>query len=170
MLKLLGALLVIGGGAWVGLSAAGELSRRAKALDAWAGALALMENELSFRLPAMPELVKRLSQSARPPAREVFLDLQKGLERLGEASFEELWRGALSSHAGALNGEEKDVLKGLGAVLGRYGWEDQCRSLEAARRALNERANLAREELRQKGKAYAALGVTLGAFLTILLL
>ncbi len=170
MLKLLGALLVIGGGAWAGLSAAGELSRRAKVLDAWADALSLMENELSFRLSAMPELTERLSQSARSPAREVFLDLQKGLKRLGEASFEELWRGALSSHPGGLRGEELDELKNLGAVLGRYGWEDQCKSLETARRALTGWADLAREELRQKGKAYAALGVTLGAFLTILLL
>lgn len=170
MLKLLGAALVVGGGAWVGLNAAGELSRRAKALDAWRDALALMENELTFRLPSMPELTQRLSRSVRPPAREVFLNLQKGLERLGEASFEELWRGALTTHPGGLDGEELDILQALGAVLGRYGWADQCRSLESARLALAERAAQVREELRRKGKAYAATGVALGAFVTILLL
>lgn len=170
MLKLLGAALVIGGGAWVGLNAAGELRRRAKALDAWRDALELMANELAFRLPAMPELTERLSRSARPPAGEVFKELQTGLTRLGEAPFEELWREALTAHPGGLDGEELDILKALGAVLGRYDWEDQCRSLKSARLALAERAERVREELRRKGKAYAATGVALGAFVTILLL
>lgn len=170
MMKLLGAALVVGGGAWVGMNAAGELTRRAKALDAWCGALALMENELTFRLPSMPELAQRISRSARAPAGEVFTALQKGLERLGEASFEELWREALSVHPGGLDEEELDILKALGTVLGRYGGADQCRSLESARLALAERAGQAREELRRKGKAYAATGVALGAFVTILLL
>lgn len=170
MLKLLGAALMVGGGAWAGLNAAGELSRRARALEAWCGALELMENELTFRLPAMPELAQRLSRSARAPAREVFLALQKGLERLGEASFEELWREALTACPGGLGGEELDILQTLGAVLGRYGGEDQCRSLKSARRALAERGAQVREELRRKGKAYAATGVALGALATILLL
>lgn len=170
MLKLLGALLVIGGGAWVGMNAAGELARRAKALDAWCDALELMANELSFRLSAMPELMERLSHSARDPAREVFTELRTGLERLGEASFEELWRRALTIHPGMMSGEELELLKALGTVLGRYGWADQCRSIDSTRHALAERANQTREELRRKGKAYATLGVTLGAFVTILLL
>lgn len=170
MLKLLGAALMVGGGAWVGLKAAGELSRRVKALDAWQDALALMENELSFRLSSMPELMERLSHSVRPPAKEAFAKLQTDLSRLGEASFEELWREALATHPGGLSGEELNVLQTLGTVLGRYGWEDQCRSLESARASLTERAAQAREELRQKGKAYAATGVALGAFVTILLL
>lgn len=170
MLKLLGAALRVGGGAWVGINAAGELSRRAKALDAWCDALALMENELTFRMPPIPELTERLSRSVRAPVGEVFLSLQKGLERLGEASFEELWREAVATHPGGLDGEELDILKALGAVLGRYGWADQCRSLESARLALAERATRVREELRRKGKAYAATGVALGAFVTILLL
>lgn len=170
MLRLLGAALVVGGGAWAGLNAAGELSRRVKAMEAWRDALALMANELSFRLSAMPELTQRLSQNAREPARGTFLALRTGLERLGENSLEELWRGALTAHPGALGREELDELKSLGAVLGRYGWADQCRDLERVRSILAERSARAREELRQKGKAYAAMGVALGAFLTILLL
>lgn len=170
MLKLLGAALLTAGGAWLGLGAAGELSGRARALDAWGDALELMENELAFRLPAMPELMERLSHSARPPAREVFTALQTGLTRLGESSFEELWRGALDAHPGGLAGEELDTLKALGAVLGRYSWADQCRGLESARRVLAERAAQTREELGRKGKAYTATGVALGAFVTILLL
>ena len=170
MLRLLGAALVVGGGAWAGLGAVGELERRTRDLDAWCDALERMESELSFRLSAMPELTERLSHSVRPPVKEVFLDLRGDLNRLGEISFEELWREAVAAHPGALGGEELDELKTLGSVLGRYGWAEQCRSLESARQTLAGRAAQAREELRQKGKVYAALGVSLGAFLTILLL
>ncbi len=170
MLKLLGALLLVGGGGWMGWSAAGELKRRVRALEAWRDALALLQNELSFRLSAMPELMERLSHSCREPARGAFLRLKAGLDKLGERSFEELWDAALDAQAGGLSPEDADALRPLGSLLGRYGWEDQCRGLEQTRKTLKERIKQAREDLRRKGRAYGALGLALGAFVTIVLI
>ena len=170
MLKLVGAILLTGGGAWMGLNAAGELRSRIKALEAWQDALTLLRSELAFRLPAMPALTATLIDRSREPARGTFAELEKGLERLGEQSFEELWRAALTAHAGGLNGEDLELLQSLGDLLGRYGWEDQCRGLESVRQELGRRSLQAREDQRQKGKAYGTLGLALGAFMTILLL
>lgn len=170
MLKLLGACLVTGGGLWAGLSAAGDLRRRAGALEAWRDALGLLESELRFTLPALPELMEALARCARAPAGETFDALAEELDRLGEKPFEELWDAALEAHPGALSAEDVDVLRRLGRVLGRYGGEDQCRAAQAVRMDLDRRALQVREELERKGKAYGTLGAGLGAFLTILLL
>ena len=52
--------MVAGGMSTLGFLAAGGLGRRVRTLRALAGALELMERELSFRLPPMPELLEGL--------------------------------------------------------------------------------------------------------------
>lgn len=170
MLKLVGAILLTGGGGWMGLNAAGELRSRIRALEAWQDALKLLRSELAFRLPDMPRLAATLIGRSREPVKGTFAALEKGLERLGEEPFEELWRAALTAHAGGLKEEDLELLQSLGSLLGRYGWEDQCRGLESVREELHRRTLQAREDQRQKGKAYGTLGLALGAFMTILLL
>ena len=56
MLKLAGVTALLVCGLALGLGAAGTLSRHVRALEAWAAALELLEGELAFRLPTMPEL------------------------------------------------------------------------------------------------------------------
>ena len=48
MVRLLGAVLVAGGAAWAGLSAAEGLKRRVRALDALVDGLSLLEQELEL--------------------------------------------------------------------------------------------------------------------------
>lgn len=170
MWKLVGAALLMGGGLRLGLGAAGELSRRVRALEAWIAALALMESELAFRIPDLPQLLETLSKRAGSPAKEVFGFTCGTLDRLSLFSFADIWQEAITTHDGDLTAGDVDVLLRLGEVLGRYGWEDQRRVTERARLELEERRARAQKELEQKGKAYGALGLTLGAFLTILLI
>jgi len=170
MLKLLGAVLLTFGGLWAGLNAAGDLRRRVRDLEAWSAALGLLESELRFSLPAMPELMATLARRSGGSPRDVLAAVAAGLDRLGEKPFEELWTEAVTAGAGALTGEDVDVLCRLGPVLGRYGWEDQCRAAEAARRELDDHAAQARAELERRGKTYGTLGASLGAFAAILLM
>lgn len=170
MLKLMGAFLLTGGGLVLGLGPMEELSRRLEALAGWQTALELWEGELSFRLPDLPHLLADLSRGAPGPAGETLTDLAAGLERLGERSLEETWAYVLMENSGPLGREDLEPLLALGPVLGRCGWEDQRRALRRTRERLEERSVQLRRERERKGKAYAALGLSLGAFLTILLL
>ena len=170
MWKLIGAALLTGGGLWMGLQAAGELSRRVRALESWANALAFLEGELSFRLPDLPQLLEELSRRAPGPAGEAILSAFRGLFRLGEVSFEEIWSQALAQETGALTADDLEVLSRLGGVLGRCGWEEQRAAVERTRLMLERREVQLREDMGRKGRAYGALGLSLGAFATILLL
>ena len=87
MIRLLGALLLLLGGLALGLIPVGELSNRVKTLESWIDALLLMEGELAFSLPAMPQLLDALSAKALSPAGETFTRVRKGLEELGERTF-----------------------------------------------------------------------------------
>ena len=123
--------MVAGGMSTLGFLAAGGLGRRVRTLRALAGALELMERELSFRLPPMPELLEGLAKRAPPPADRLFARCRAGLADLGERSLGELWREGLAEFP--LKGDERLLLEGLGEVLGRYDGEGQRSALREAR-------------------------------------
>ena len=168
MLRLAGALMVAGGMSTLGFLAAGGLGRRVRTLRALAGALELMERELSFRLPPMPELLESLAKRAPPPADRLFARCRAGLADLGERSLGELWREALAEFP--LKGDEPLLLEGLGEVLGRYDGEGQRSALREARSALEGMLEEAQAERVRLGRVYQVTGTAAGAALAILLL
>ncbi|BDF71047.1 hypothetical protein CE91St41_17260 [Oscillospiraceae bacterium] len=170
MLKMLGAILLTGGAAALGFAAAGQLASRVTALRALLGALELMERELAFTLPSMPELLASLAERAAPPAGGFFARCARGLGRLGEQSLGEIWRQALEEYPMDLKEDELQTLRGLGDVLGRYDGEGQRQALGLAREQLSRSLVSAEEDRDRQGKVYGALGLTAGTFLVILLL
>ncbi|MCI9158160.1 MAG: stage III sporulation protein AB [Flavonifractor sp.] len=168
MLRLAGALMVAGGMSTLGFLAAGGLGRRVRTLRALAGALELMERELSFRLPPMPELLEGLAKRAPPPADRLFARCRAGLADLGERSLGELWREGLAEFP--LKGDERLLLEGLGEVLGRYDGEGQRSALREARSALEGMLEEAQAERVRLGRVYQVTGTAAGAALAILLL
>lgn len=169
MLKLTGAILLILGASLLGLSLAGRLTERTRALRAMIGALDLVERELTFHLASMPELLQRVATSAAYPADCFFRRCLTELDHLGEQSLEEIWIKALPE-LGQLDENAAAVLREVGGVLGKYDWENQRACLTAARVRLEECFHQAREEQRRMGRVYGTLGVTAGVFFAILLL
>ncbi len=170
MAKLMGAVLLTGGGLWLGLGWSGELRRRMAALEGWLAALSLLRGELSVAVPSTPTLLEELSRRAPAPAGAVFAQALRGLDKLGERAFSEIWVLALSDCPVGLDGEDIATLSLLGHVLGRCGREEQFSALRRVEEELERRLASLREELARKGKAYGATGLALGLFLTILLL
>lgn len=170
MLKAVGALLTVGGCLKLALEAAGSLSCRARALESWGAALERLEGELAFRLPDTPRLLESLAQGAASPAAETLTAVRGGLGELGERSFEELWERAVERENPCLSEGERQILCRLGSILGRYGWQEQRQAVETTRQLLSAQAETVRETLRKEGRLYSTLGLTLGLFLTIILL
>jgi len=168
MLKLLGCALLAGGGLTLGLAAAGELDRRIGALEAFAAALRLLEDELSLRCASTPELLELLSRRARAPARDFFAACAGDLERLGQATFEDIWTQALSRLPGG--GEDLRPFAALGSILGRYDVNSQRAAACAARERLEETARALRDRRAREGRTCPVLGLCLGLFAAIALL
>ena len=170
MWKLMGVAILTGSGLWLGLQAAGQLARRVRAIESWQCALLLLEGEMSFRLPDLPQLLEEVGRRAPDPAGMALSAAAQGFAKLGEVPFSEIWAGALAERRAALEGEELELLYRLGTILGRCGWEEQRAAAERTRLALERGAARLREELNRKGRAYGVTGLSLGAFLSILLL
>lgn len=169
MVRLLGAVLVAGGAAWAGLSAAEGLKRRVRALDALADGLSLLEQELELDSPPLPELMERLIPRSAGPAKTLFQGCRENLERLNRESFSYSWRRLTETLPG-LDEEARRALSSLGDTLGRCDWQEQQRRVAAVRGRIETLRAQAEEEQRRQGKVCRALGAAGGAFLVILLL
>ena len=161
MVRLLGAVLVAGGAAWAGLSAAEGLKRRVRALDALVDGLSLLEQELELDSPPLPELMERLISRSAGPARALFQGCRE--------TFSQSWRRLTETLPG-LDGEALRALEPLGDTLGRCDWQEQQRRVAAVRGRIETLRDRAEEEQRRQGKVCRALGAAGGAFLVILLL
>ena len=170
MLRLAGALLLVGGAAFLGFSAAAGLGRRVRSLRSLLGALELMEREIAFRLTPMPDLLDALSARTPPPLSAFFARCRDGLGALGEKDLGQLWREGLEEAPMGLADEELALLAELGEVLGRYDGEGQRAALERTRLALEETLRRAEEDKSRQGRMYGVLGLTAGAFLVIMLI
>ena len=132
-MKLLGCGLMAGAGIWSGFLAAGRVSEAVVRCGAWCRMLELTAFELErFRTP-LPELFASLSERLDGMPAEVCRRVTSGLAA-GTSCFRTVWLGAVRD----LPAREREVLRPLGEVLGRFGAEEQAAAIEAAREQMNE--------------------------------
>ena len=81
MMRMIGAVLVAAGCAWLGFQAADGLRRRSRSLEQAAQALGVMERELELGGPPLPQLLERA-------ARRLNLSYAE-LERITDQTFQE---------------------------------------------------------------------------------
>ena len=79
MLKLIGAVMIFGSCAALGLSARQNLRRRVTAADAMLLALSLIGSEISCRRTPLPEIIGELAENQNPTIRLVFSGLRRRL-------------------------------------------------------------------------------------------
>lgn len=169
MLKLVGAALLLTGGAGLGVSAVIRLERRVTALRSLTQALELMERELDFRLPPMKNLIRETARRSSEPASGFLRACAEKLEEWDGQPLSGLWQRAAMDQLPALKPCDLEALFSVGAVLGRYDAESQRGVISAARERLTGFLFDATEERRRQGRVYGTLGATAGVFLVILL-
>ena len=172
MLKILGAILMIGACGALGLSARQELRRRITAVDGCIKALGRMENEIACCQTPSDELVRQLAREGDAQVAPVFRRMAGQLERNDGLSLGYKWRRAIQETGPecGLREEEIGVLCDASAFLGRYDSEQQLRSLRLTVSRLEDLRGEAAEDLKNKGNLYRTCGLTLGVLAVILLL
>ncbi|MCL2843067.1 MAG: stage III sporulation protein AB [Oscillospiraceae bacterium] len=171
MLSLIGAVLVIGATATFGLASLWRMGARVRILSALIATLETMKSEICDRMTPVPELVDKLSEEAPPPVDMFFCKLRQAMGEIGIRSFYFLWKAALlASPELELRDPEREALIALGQSLGRYDAAEQRDAFTYTQRRLESYLRHAEEERAKQGKVHAALGITVGVFVVIILL
>ncbi|MGQ9498693.1 MAG: stage III sporulation protein SpoIIIAB [Desulfotomaculales bacterium] len=171
MLKLLGALLVVGSGGAAGLLVARSYARRPEELRALQGALALLSTEISFALTPLPDALMQVARRADPRVAGLFCETATSLQNRNGETVEEAWAKALDRFAArsALRDEDVAAVAELGAVLGASDCEDQARHLVLVVERLKMQGLRAEEEASKNVRLWRYLGFCAGAAMVLVL-
>ncbi len=170
MLRLAGAVLLMGGASAIGFLAAAQLRARVRCLSAFSRALEYIERELRFRLTPIPDIFNGLKGIENPHAAGFFAACSKNMRRLGEKPLNLLWREALEKTSLPLQEDELCLLAELGDIVGRYDAEGQREAFALARERLGRCILHAEEDRDKMEKVYGAMGISAGAFMLLVLL
>ena len=170
MIRLVGAVLLTGGGAALGYGAVRNLKRRVFDLEQIMLGLRVIKRELDWRMAPLPELLQRASKETLGQASDFFRLCSIGAGQLNGRPFRQIWKIGLESVKFRVEEADLNVVEQLGGVLGRYDGEKQSYALEEALKKMEACCDDAVKQRNRLGKVYGMLGLTAGTFLMILLL
>ena len=142
--------------------------RRAACLRQFQRELAAMERDMMFAGLPVAGLLRKASESGGEAA-AFFAACREDFIGSGCASLADSWRRASDRTELPLEPSDRALLAGAGGILGRYDGETQSRAMEGLQRQLASAAEEAEEEAKRLFRVDAALGITAGLFLVLLL-
>lgn len=153
----------------IGMGFAGGLKARKKTLAGFISALTVMQSEICDLLTPMPELLERMTKQTDPPVCLFFIKCLDYMKK--QVVFSKAWeRAARETSELKLNAEEVFALCELGMLLGRYDVEQQRTAIARALLRFEEYHRRSEEDLKGKGKVCAAMGVSAGLMLAIIMI
>ena len=171
MLKLIGAAIVILSCLAMGIESSLSVRNGIKSLSSLVSSMELMKDEICERLTPMPELLELLVQRAERPAASFYANCLRALTSEKAESFAESWRIALvQTRELQLTPDEALCFGELGKTLGRYDADNQREAITRTQGRMAEYLRRAESERAQKGKVCAALGLSAGLMLVIILM
>lgn len=170
IIKVIGLLLLVAAGAFLGFSAAAGLSRRAAALEKIQRLLIQLGSQIRYTAAPVGELLAAAAASPEfqslPFLKAAAADLQI------DGDFHTAWRQGVKEQgeASGLTAADRELLVHFGDGLGRTDVEGQLTNCRLYAEQLGERLEEARRDAATKSRLYVTLGVTGGIGLALLLL
>ena len=172
MLKLLGAILVIGTSASLGLSMRQQAVCRIRALTEWIDCINLLILEIGGRGTPLHETFLIVSRSRNRMTAPFFLELTKRISGMPDYDLRSMWQDAVAQYAAdwAIRPSERELLAGIADYLGQYDGAAQTQSLQTAMLRMSGLRDTAAEELRSRGSLYRTCGAAAGILLVLVFL
>ena len=167
MIKIIGALLIVGTAGGFGIGKALQFYRQMSQLRNMLAAIEILKCELNYTLKPLPSLCRQVSQRSNGAVAEFFQkyaqNLDKELPRTKAAAkaMDETKRLILPNDA-------KMAVLELCSTIGRYDLDGENRILQMSGHRMRSAIERFENEKKPLAKSYAVLGFTTGIALVIL--
>ncbi len=169
-LKMIGALLTVGGASLMGFYAGNLESYRIADLQEFKKALAVLKSEIEFSRAALPECLRGVADRVSGAVADIFLRMS---ELLRQERMESVSHIAAKSLDGCerrlyLKPEDKEQFLSFGQTLGYLDLQMQLSSIRIFEQYINDtiaRLNAAREK---NQKMFGSLGVLSGLLIVVI--
>ena len=171
-IKIFGSIFLLTSAAAIGYLKADELKERVRCLSALKRMMILLQGELRFHRATLSEAFENVSERAEKPFDVFFGELADELENRHSGGFLTVWNAMTDKlmTGEGFKKEDKVLLEQLGNSLGYLDLTMQTENLNLAILQTDDAIMNAKEQLEVKGKLYQTMGVTAGAFLTLLII
>lgn len=168
-IKWIGAILIIAACGGFGFALAAAHRREERTLRELLGILDFMESELTYRLTALPDLFKAVSDQCTGDLKRVFCNFTKELngQILPEVSS---CMSAAVKAVPSIPSLTAAALENLGRNLGRFELEGQLKGLTSVKQRCRRDLERLERGRDQRLRSYQTLGLCAGAALAILFL
>ncbi len=166
MVKLLGAVLVVGSSGVIGNVVASSYSERPRQLSELISGFTLLETEISYAKTPLSEALMRARGQKCSVAGRIF-ETASHIIASGDQSPGQAWETAVrcTYPVSALTSEDRDALLAFGGKLGSCSSTDQLRHIALVRERLRANEVKARDKAIETARMWRYLGLTVGAMI-----
>lgn len=150
----------------IGRSLSKKYVYRLKELEEIKNSFNILKTKIKFTYEPIPELFQELENTKCRNVGNIF---KLAKEKMENENISTAWENAIEESATNLKKEDKEILKGLGKLLGRTDVEGQMGQIETTESLLENQIKEALEEKLKNEKLYSRLGTTIGLAIVILL-
>ncbi len=171
MLKLLGAVLLVGAGGVAGILVAREYARRPVELKSLLASIQMLETEIIYAATPLAEALERVAAVSDRSVACFFEKAAGELRSMTGCTGAEAWERSLDWYytMNSLTRREMSILASLGRALGISGREDQAKHLRLACEQLKREIIRAEEEAARNTRMWNYLGFCASTAAAILL-
>jgi len=171
MIKIIGAILIVGATTWAGFEFSKQLSERPKILRLFRHSLEALDAEIMYSHTPLGEVADKISKQMPEPIAthyKLFSETLKQEDAVVKSAWEESLRRIWESTS--LKQSEYEILLQFGGNLGRHDRETQQKQIMLTLTNLEREEEIAREKQKKYEKMVKSFGVLTGMLIIILLL
>ncbi|MCJ8006799.1 stage III sporulation protein SpoIIIAB [Lederbergia wuyishanensis] len=171
MIKIIGAIFIVGATTWAGFEFSKQLSERPKNLRLFRHSLETLEAEIMYSHTPLGEAAEKISKQIPKPIATHY-KIFSSLLRKEDSVVKSAWENSLKNiwESTSLKHSEYEILLQFGENLGRHDRETQQKQILLTLTNLEREEELAREKQKKYEKMVKSLGVLTGMLIIILLL
>lgn len=143
-----------------------KYSNRVAELKEMKNALNMFLTKIKFTYESVPESFKEISNNVSGGVSKIF---KTAFENMKSKSAGEAWGDAVEMEETNFTKEDKDILKGLGKMLGKIDLEGQVSEIKLVQSFLNTQLKEAEQEKQKNEKLFKTLGGVVGLAVVIIL-
>lgn len=171
MLRLVGALLIIGGCSGLGFYYRLQLYEGLKHMRLLRQMLEMIMSEIRYNKSTLPECCRQIGKKTEEPYASALLQIYETVNAKNGQGFAACWQSEMGRCLSELpiTKKETDMVLGFATCGGLNDYSMQIRAIEQYRDMLNDGVKRREEALYKQGRAAACLGIMSGLLLVIVL-
>lgn len=171
MIKLIGAIMIVGASTYIGFLMAALLKARVSELKDMESALLQLETQIFFTRTTLPEAFSDVGKKSKSPVSDFFYSVAESLRNNDLDSVFQAFKDAFDKQKDFnITVSDKDIFLDLAKGLGESDLDGHKKIFSLAEYQLKNTINALEKKNEKTVKMYRCLGFSVGAMVTILLI